>query len=244
MFCNRLCGPQRLRCCRTTGVGIARGNLRGWSVVARAWLLAVGCIQHAHVCLQQRERLDAARAAAAAAAAEEAAKAEAAHAAEVHRRMHPRSSSDFEILYNELEAWRAAETRRINSEGLDEKDRLEALAQLLHKETKLLQTIDRLKLTATKENRERRIQAVLELMSTPKLWETSTGAVTAVHTPFTTRAKELADLYSGEPSRARAARNAPSFLCNAACLCRPPNDPGRGRATGDFAARQVDGEAV
>jgi hypothetical protein len=146
---------------------------------------------------QNREKLALAREQAAREAEEAARKAEADHAAEVHRRMHPRSSTDFEILYNELEAWRAAETRRINGEISDETERLEALAQLLHKETKLLQTIDRLKLTATKDNREKRIQKMLELMSHPKLWESSNGAVTAVHTPFTTRAKELADLYSG-----------------------------------------------
>lgn len=146
---------------------------------------------------QHRERLHAAREEAITAATEEALKAEEAHRAEVHRRMHPRTTADFEILYNELEAWRAAETRRINSEGLEEKERLEALAQLLHKQTKLLQTIDRLKLTAAKDNRTKRIQSMLELMSSPKKWETGTGAVTAVHTPFTTRAKELADLYNG-----------------------------------------------
>ena len=29
---------------------------------------------------------------------------------EIERRMHPRATSDFEILYNELEAWRLSET--------------------------------------------------------------------------------------------------------------------------------------
>jgi hypothetical protein len=123
--------------------------------------------------------------------------ADAAHQAEVHRRMHPRTAADFEILYNELEAWRSAETQRINNEGLAEGDRLEALAQLLHKETKLLQTIDRLKITASKENKEKRVAKMLDVISRPKLWETSKGEVTAVHTPFTTRAKELADLCNG-----------------------------------------------
>ena len=59
--------------------------------------------------------------------------AELAHQAEIQRRMHPRTAADFEILYNELEAWRAAETARIAGEDLAEGDRLEALAQLLHK---------------------------------------------------------------------------------------------------------------
>lgn len=105
--------------------------------------------------------------------------------------MHPRTFDDFEILYNELENWRQHETQRINTAGMDERERLAALAQLLHKETKLLQTIDRLKLSANKENREQRIKSVLELMAAPKKWQMSDGEVAEVHTPFTTRAKEL-----------------------------------------------------
>lgn len=78
------------------------------------------------------------------------AQADAKHNAEIQRRMHPRTRDDFEILYNELENWRQHETKRIEESGLPEIERLEALAQLLHKQTKLLQTIDRLKITATK----------------------------------------------------------------------------------------------
>merc|ERR1712028_136689 len=62
---------------------------------------------------------------------------------------------------------------------------------------KLLQTIDRLKLSANKENREERIKSVLELMAAPKKWQMSDGEVAEVHTPFTTRAKELLELHRG-----------------------------------------------
>ena len=68
-------------------------------------------------------------------------------------------------------------------------------------ETKLLQTIDRLKLTANKDNKDKRVRKMLDLLGRPKLWETSKGEVTAVHTPFTTRAKELADLCNGTCGR-------------------------------------------
>merc|ERR1711871_1540065 len=61
----------------------------------------------------------------------------------------------------------------------------------------LLQTIDRLKITANKENRSKRIKKMLELMSAPKTWQMSDGDVAEVHTPFTTRAKELRELYNG-----------------------------------------------
>lgn len=120
------------------------------------------------------------------------------HKVEVERRMNPRSFKDFEILYNELENWRLHETRRIkDDENINEKQKLTELAQLLDKETTLLQTIDRLKLTANKENRGKRIKKMLEYMSEPKLWQMSDGDVAEVHTPFTTRAKELRELYNG-----------------------------------------------
>jgi hypothetical protein len=120
------------------------------------------------------------------------------HEREVERRMNPRTTEDFEVLYNELENWRQHETRRINENFAgQEKERLAELAKLLHKETKLLQTIDRLKIGANKNNRGARIKKMLDLMSAPKQWQMSDGDVAEVHTPFTTRAKELMELYQG-----------------------------------------------
>lgn len=52
------------------------------------------------------------------------------HKREIQRRMHPQTYSDFEVLYNELEAWRLQETKRINESVMDE-ERLTLLAQLL-----------------------------------------------------------------------------------------------------------------
>jgi len=138
--------------------------------------------------------------AAAEAAEQEAQRAEAEekHKLEIQRRMHPHTQEDFEILYNELEAWRLQETNRIHEEeDLEESERQEALQQLLLKEQKLLQTIDRLRLQANDENRDKRIRSTLQLMSAPKRWQMSDGEVAQVHTPFTTRAKELMELYNG-----------------------------------------------
>ena len=104
----------------------------------------------------------------------------------------------FVCLLAQLEAWRLQETRAINEEyGMDEAIRLEALQQLLLKEQKLLQTIDRLRLQADDENRDKRIRSTLQLMSAPKRWQMSDGEICQVHTPFTTRAKELMELYNG-----------------------------------------------
>ena len=143
-----------------------------------------------------------AQAAAAAAAALEAerqkAEAEERHKLEIQRRMHPHTKDDFDILYTELEAWRMQETSRIKDDPeMDEHSRLDALQQLLLKEQKLLQTIDRLRLQADDENRDKRIRSTLQLMSAPKRWQMSDGEIAQVHTPFTTRAKELMELYNG-----------------------------------------------
>ncbi len=54
--------------------------------------------------------------------------------------MHPKKGKDFEVLYNELEAWRLSETKKIKaSTELKEEEKKLALQQLLNKETKILQ---------------------------------------------------------------------------------------------------------
>eukprot|EP01017_Pseudomicrothorax_dubius_P038867 TRINITY_DN588_c0_g2_i2.p1 TRINITY_DN588_c0_g2~~TRINITY_DN588_c0_g2_i2.p1 ORF type:complete len:157 (-),score=57.34 TRINITY_DN588_c0_g2_i2:23-493(-) len=58
-------------------------------------------------------------------------------------------------------------------------------------------TIDRLKLQAGKLNKDDKIQKFLKAMADAKLWLRSDGRYTEVHTPFTTRAKELMDIYNG-----------------------------------------------
>lgn len=37
------------------------------------------------------------------------------HKTEIERRMHPKKFHDFEVLYNELEAWRLNETKKIKA---------------------------------------------------------------------------------------------------------------------------------
>jgi len=119
------------------------------------------------------------------------------HKREVERRMHPLTPEDFSVLYKELEAWRVNEAARIQNSGFDEATRRAAQYELLRKETKLLQTIDKLKIKAHSQNRDSKIKGKLESMAQPKVWLQTDGETTTVHTPFTTRAKELMDLYSG-----------------------------------------------
>lgn len=64
-----------------------------------------------------------------------------------------------QVLYNELDQWREAEARRIKQAECGERRKL-ALRELLHKETRLLQTIDRLKITAAHEGKVRFCRSV------------------------------------------------------------------------------------
>ena len=68
---------------------------------------------------------------------------------------------------------------------------------LLGKETQLLQTIDRLKISAATENKRDRTAAKIDVMAEAKLWALSDGDAITVHTPFTSRARELKELYKG-----------------------------------------------
>ncbi|EQC25789.1 hypothetical protein SDRG_16385 [Saprolegnia diclina VS20] len=115
---------------------------------------------------------------------------------EIDRRMHPQSHSDFEVLYNELDNWRLFEISSLDV-GLSGEARAAAMAAILTKETKLLQTIDRLKMSANETNRKARIESMLTVLSRPKQWQMSDGQIKPVETPFTIRAKELSDLYHG-----------------------------------------------
>lgn len=120
------------------------------------------------------------------------------HKREVERRMHPKTFEDFNVLYKELEDWRLNEAKRIATSGFDEAARRGGQRELLQKETKLLQAIDKLKIQAHTQNRDAKIKKKLESMANPKVWGPQLdGETTTVHTPFTTRAKELMDLYSG-----------------------------------------------
>lgn len=57
-----------------------------------------------------------------------------------------------QVMYNELDQWRRVETNRVKQAEGGERRQL-ALRELLHKETRLLQTIDRLKITAAHEGK-------------------------------------------------------------------------------------------
>mmetsp|Transcript_8776 Transcript_8776/g.13000 ORF Transcript_8776/g.13000 Transcript_8776/m.13000 type:complete len:530 (-) Transcript_8776:22-1611(-) len=114
---------------------------------------------------------------------------------EQQRRDNPKTAKDFEILYNELEDWRLAETERVRKTARTKAERRLGMVEILRKETKVLQVIDRLKNAAAKENQKKAIAKKLEKMANPKKLKNYDGEHTAVETPFTVRAAELMDLY-------------------------------------------------
>lgn len=91
-------------------------------------------------------------------------------------------------------AWRQQETTRINALGLPEQERLAALAVVLNNETRMLQTIDRLKIAAARENREARIRRTLERMSAPKAWPAGSAASNPKERTLTVRGQRAGGL--------------------------------------------------
>ncbi|EFJ36723.1 flagellar associated protein 253 [Selaginella moellendorffii] len=115
---------------------------------------------------------------------------------EIERRMCPRTSADFAILYEELEAWRVQEMEKLNACNYGYNERVNALRELLTKELKLLTAIDKLRATAAKANRKDRIKRTMLKMCAPKVWELTNGKTVQVRTPATARASDLMHLYT------------------------------------------------
>jgi CHAT domain-containing protein len=114
---------------------------------------------------------------------------------EIERRMHPKSNQDFSLLKKELEMWVKNETIRIKSSNLNEEDKTLALQELLHKEISLLQTIEKLKISANKENKTEKISNFLEKMSADKEWVRHDGHPIFVETPLTKTAEKLEEQF-------------------------------------------------
>lgn len=114
---------------------------------------------------------------------------------EIERRTHPKTNKDFILLKKELDAWVKKETQRIKTSRLSEDDKSLALQELLHKEISLLQTIEKLKISANKENRTEKIQQFLQKMSADKKWKRYDGHYINVATVMTKTAEKLEEQF-------------------------------------------------
>lgn len=113
------------------------------------------------------------------------------------RRMNPKTSSDFKALHSELEQWRLRETADIKASGLSPEEKQQALQDLLQRETRLLQTVDRLRINSIKESAEQQANSMMSTFAAPKQWQLTDGKTVQVHTESTTRAAELKQMYDG-----------------------------------------------
>jgi len=114
---------------------------------------------------------------------------------QLNRRLCPRSTEDFQLLYEEVAVWVRQQTFSIREAQLPPEARDAAFELLLEKETRLLQNIDLLKKQAEVLNRDDRIGKFFNRLSRPRRWQLSDGQFAEVMTPYTLRAKALADLY-------------------------------------------------
>ncbi|XP_036037701.1 IQ and ubiquitin-like domain-containing protein [Onychomys torridus] len=111
-----------------------------------------------------------------------------------YRRHNPKTSEDFELLYNALELWRQEEIVQID-EYLSQAERKAALCELLEKETQIISSIGRHRYIANMEHQEAAIQRFLDKCSAPKTWRNPDGKVIEMDTQFTLRARELQSIY-------------------------------------------------
>jgi len=116
---------------------------------------------------------------------------------EMNCRSNPRTPADFQKLMLQVENWVASETARIKTVAETPQDKQQMLNDLLKKETKLIQTIEKLKIEAHKENTKQRIMNTLKKMAAPKKWRVSDNKMVITETPWTERAAQLMILYEG-----------------------------------------------
>jgi len=116
---------------------------------------------------------------------------------EMNCRSNPRTTADFQKLMEQVENWVASETTRIKAIAKTPEEKQQMLNDLLKKETKLIQTIERLKIDAHKENTQQRIMNTLKQMAAPKKWRVSDNKMVITETPWTERAAQLMILYEG-----------------------------------------------
>ncbi|XP_062914217.1 IQ and ubiquitin-like domain-containing protein [Mobula hypostoma] len=111
------------------------------------------------------------------------------------RRMNPKTKEDFDLLFHALEEWKQDELNNIN-QNLTGPERKAALCTLLEQEAKLIASIGRHRVDATKETGPKLIKNLLNKCADPIRWKAFDGRITEMDTQFTIRARELRDIYN------------------------------------------------
>ncbi|XP_071597116.1 IQ motif and ubiquitin-like domain-containing protein [Heliangelus exortis] len=113
---------------------------------------------------------------------------------EYERKLNPKTTDDFELLYHDLELWKQEETERINR-TLTGAERKAAFCGLLEEEANLIALFGRKKLDAHEENHQKAVFQFLDKCSQPKRWKAYDGRITVMDTQYTLRARELFEIY-------------------------------------------------
>lgn len=114
---------------------------------------------------------------------------------ELKEKQHPRSEAQFSKLFMDLDEWRRSEVLRIKELYPPGEERKQAMAELLTRETKALQDIQRLKSLANKDHAADKTRNFLELLAEPLQWQLSNGLSVPVETPQTLKAASLLNTY-------------------------------------------------
>lgn len=107
----------------------------------------------------------------------------------------PRTSSDFESLYNLLDRWRILETERARRTLLGP-PRVAACGLILSKEIELLRAVDSMKTALRLKCQERKRCRLLDELSRPVVWQDSQGRPILVDTLRVQRARQHRDVYA------------------------------------------------
>ncbi|XP_011706279.1 PREDICTED: IQ and ubiquitin-like domain-containing protein [Wasmannia auropunctata] len=107
----------------------------------------------------------------------------------------PRTSSDFESLYNLLDRWRILETERASLTFLGS-SRIAACGLILSKEVELLRAIDSMKTVVRLKCREQKRHRFLNGLSRPIAWQDSRGRPILVDTLRVQRARQYRNIYA------------------------------------------------
>lgn len=110
-------------------------------------------------------------------------------------RRSPRTSSDFELLYNLLDRWRILETERASS-TLVKSSRIAACGLILSKEIELLRAIDSKKTVVRLKCRERKRRRLLDELSRPVVWQDARDQPILVDTLRVQRARQHRNVYA------------------------------------------------
>ncbi|KAM0733471.1 IQ motif and ubiquitin-like domain-containing protein [Formica fusca] len=110
-------------------------------------------------------------------------------------RRSPRTSSDFESLYNLLDRWRILETEQASS-TLVESSRIAACGLILSKEIELLRAIDSKKTVVRLKCGERKRRRLLDELSKSVAWQDSRGQPILVDTLRVQRALQHRNVYA------------------------------------------------